>query len=409
MFRYLIHLIILIFMSCSVNHKNNILDEIVNSLQPEFPDVVSKPKKYRLQILYTQIDRNQKNEPIFSTFSFGVDTGKYFYPASCVKLPIAALALEKARSISKVGIYDRFEILPGPVYKSGVSNDVSSKSGYPSLAHSIRNLFIISDNSANNYLYDFLGRDHINQRLWDLGYNSARINHRLSLSLSDEENRFTHPINFYNASKISYQQKSQIASLSFDVNVKDFKIGKNHYVDGIKKEGPLDFSSKNFMNLHDQHELIKQIIFPNYFKNRDRFNLSDSDYSMLYREMSILPRESEYPSFPDYDKYYDGYCKFFLFGDTKRRIPDNIKIFNKIGLAYGFTIDNAYIVDLDNNVEFLLTAVIYSNSNEVMNDNVYDYEDVSIPFLSKLGRAIYSYELKREKNQLPNLGWVQNL
>ena len=87
----------------------------------------------------------------------------------------------------------------------------------------------------------------------------------------------------------------------------------------------------------------------------------------------------------------------------------NIKIFNKIGLAYGFTIDNAYIVDLDNNVEFFLTAVIYSNSNEVMNDNVYDYEDVSIPFLSKLGRAIYSYELKREKNQLPNLGWVQNL
>ena len=179
-------------MSCSVNHKNNILDEIVNSLQPEFPDVVSKPKKYRLQILYTQIDRNQKNEPIFSTYSFGVDTGKYFYPASCVKLPIAALALEKARSISKVGIYDRFEILPGPVYKSGVSNDVSSKSGYPSLAHSIRNLFIISDNSANNYLYDFLGRDHINQRLWDLGYNSARINHRLSLSLSDEELSLIH-------------------------------------------------------------------------------------------------------------------------------------------------------------------------------------------------------------------------
>ena len=37
-------------MSCSANHKNNILDEIVNSLESEFPDVVSKPKKYRLQI-----------------------------------------------------------------------------------------------------------------------------------------------------------------------------------------------------------------------------------------------------------------------------------------------------------------------------------------------------------------------
>ena len=396
-------------MSCSANHKNNILDEIVNSLQSEFPDVVSKPKKYRLQILYTQIDRNKKNEPILSTHSFGVDTGKYFYPASCVKLPIAVLAIEKARSISKVGITDRFEILPGPIYKSGVSSDTSSKNGYPSLAHSIRNLFIISDNSANNYLYDFLGRDHINQRLWDLGYNSARIRHRLSLSLSKEENKFTHPINFYNESKISYEQKSQIASLSLDVNVEDLKIGKSHYVGGAKRDGPLDFSSKNFMNLPDQHELIKRIIFPDYFKNRDRFNLSDSDYSLLYREMSILPRESKHPSFPDYNKYYDGYCKFFLFGDTKRRIPDNIKIFNKIGLAYGFTIDNAYVVDLDNNVEFFLTAVIYSNSNEVMNDDVYDYETVSIPFLSELGRKIYNYELKREKNIIPNLDWIKKI
>ena len=77
------------------------------------------------------------------------------------------------------------------------------------------------------------------------------------------------------------------------------------------------------------------------------------------------------------------------------------KIFNKIGLAYGFTIDNAYIVDLDNNVEFFLTAVIYSNSNEVMNDNMYDYESISIPFLSELGRKIYNYESKREKSNFP--------
>ena len=163
------------------------------------------------------------------------------------------------------------------------------------------------------------------------------------------------------------------------------------------------------MILPDQHDLIKRIIFPNNFKNKDRFNLSNSDYSMLCKEMSILPRESEYPSFPDYDKYYDGYCKFFLFGDTNARIPDNIKIFNKVGLAYGFTIDNAYIVDLDNNVEFFLTAVIYSNSNKVMNDNLYDYENLSIPFLSELGWKIYNYELKREKNIVPNLDWIKKI
>ena len=396
-------------MSCSTNQNENTLNEIIDNMGAEFPNIVSNPEKHRLQILYTQINRNQKNEPIFKTFSFGVDKSRYFYPASSTKLPIAVLAVEKARMINEIDIYDKFQILPGPVYRNGVDKDISSETGYLSLAHSIRNLFIISDNSANNYLYDFLGRDHINKRLWDLGFNSARIKHRLSLSLSENENKFTHPINFHNASKISYNQKSQMASVSIDLNVEDFKIGKSHYVDGTRRDGPLDFSTKNFMNLPDQHDLIKRIIFPNNFKNKDRFNLSNSDYSTLYKEMSILPRENEYPSFPNYDKYYDGYCKFFLFGDTKARIPDNIKIFNKVGLAYGFTIDNAYIVDLDNNVEFFLTAVIYSNSNKVMNDNLYDYENLSIPFLSELGRKIYNYELKREKNIVPNLDWIKKI
>ena len=124
--------------------------------------------------------------------------------------------------------------------------------------------------------------------------------------------------------------------------------------------------------------------------------------------MSILPRQSDYPSFPDFDKHYDGYCKFFLYGDTKDKIPDNIKIFNKVGLAYGFVIDNAYIIDIRNNVEFLLTAVIYSNPNETMNDDDYDYEKISIPFLAGLGRKVYELELKRYKKVFPDLQFFKN-
>ena len=168
-------------MSCGTNQSKNILNEIINSMGAEFPNVVRSPEKHRLQILYTQINRNQKNQPTFKTFSFGVDTSRYFYPASSTKLPIAVLAVEKARMISEIDIYDKFQILPGPVYRNGVDKDISSETGYPSLAHSIRNLFIISDNSANNYLYDFLGRDFINERLWDLSLNSTRIRHRFCL------------------------------------------------------------------------------------------------------------------------------------------------------------------------------------------------------------------------------------
>ena len=396
-------------MSCSTNQSENILNEIIDSMGAEFPNVVRSPEKHRLQILYTQINRNQKNEPTFKTFSFGVDKSRYFYPASSTKLPIAVLAVEKARMISEIDIYDKFQILPGPVYRNGVDKDISSETGYPSLAHSIRNLFIISDNSANNYLYDFLGRDYINERLWDLSFNSTRIRHRLSIRLSDKENRFTQPMNFYDKSKIIYKQESQIASIPLELNVKDYKIGKYHFYEGEKKEGPLDFSSKNYMNLPEQHELLKRIIFPKNYAKEEQFSLSESDYRFLYREMSILPRQSDYPSFPDYDKFYDGYCKFFLYGDNKDEIPDNIKIFNKVGLAYGFVVDNAYIVDTKNNIEFLLTAVIYSNSNQTMNDDEYDYEKISIPFLASLGRKIYDLELKRYKKVFPDLQYFKNL
>ena len=163
------------------------------------------------------------------------------------------------------------------------------------------------------------------------------------------------------------------------------------------------------MNLPEQHELLKRIIFPKNYAKEEQFSLSESDYQFLYREMSILPRQSDYPSFPDYDKFYDGYCKFFLYGDTKDEIPDNIKIFNKVGLAYGFVVDNAYIVDTKNNIEFLLTAVIYSNSNQTMNDDEYDYEKISIPFLASLGRKIYDLELRRFKKMLPDLSLFKNI
>ena len=235
MLRYFIWLSIVMNMSCSTNQSENTLNEIVDSMGAEFPNVVRNPEKHRLQILYTQIDRNQKSKPTFKTLSYGVDTSRYFYPASSTKLPIAVLTLEKARMINEVNIYDKFQILPGPVYKNGLEEDISSESGYPSLAHSIRNLFIISGNSASNYLYDFLGRDYINERLWDLNLSSARIRHRLSINLSEKENRFTHPMNFYDKSKIIYKQESQIASIPLKLNIKDFKIGKYHFFEENKK------------------------------------------------------------------------------------------------------------------------------------------------------------------------------
>ena len=59
--------------------------------------------------------------------------------------------------------------------------------------------------------------------------------------------------------------------------------------------------------------------------------------------------------------------------------------------------------DLKNKVEFILTAVVYHNNNETMNDNNYEYDSISIPFLAKLGRSIFNFEQNRKKEHLPLL------
>ena len=410
MHKYLILFLSVSLMTCSESKDSSLLESIILSLESDFYSIVSSPEKHRLQILYTQIDRDENNNPSFTTHTFRLRPREYFYPASTTKFPVAVLALEKANQNSKINPYSRLEILTEKPELNGVVRDLNSESGYPSIAHYIHTLFIVSDNSANNRLYEFLGRDHINQRLWELGYPNARIRHRLSISLSEELNRYTNPFVFYGKDQKIYEQPSQVGKVDLDINYDDYLLGEFHYNNGKKNTEPLDFSTKNFMSISEQHKFMKQVMFPESITTKQQLDLSDEDYVLLYKEMSVLPRHSAYPKYPDYDSYYDGYCKIFMYGDTKDTIPDHIKIFNKVGLAYGFLLDNAYIIDTDNNVEFILTAVVYHNENETMNDDTYEYDNITIPFLAELGRNVYNFELARDKNYLPDFSrFINNL
>ena len=92
-----------------------------------------------------------------------------------------------------------------------------------------------------------------------------------------------------------------------------------------------------------------------------------------------------------------------MFGDSNKKIPNHIRIYNKVGMAYGFLIDNAYIIDVKNNIEFFLTASVYSNDNQTLNDDTYEYDQLTLPFLSELGEKIYNYELSRMRSVDPDL------
>ena len=404
-------LCILSFLKPSVEQEkpinSSLLTSILNELDKRYENIITKPEQYRTQILYTQIDRDGNNNPKFTNHIFGVRPDNYFYPASTIKLPVAALALEKLNRIDLIDKDTYINILPGSDKLTGVTRDLSSGSGFASISHYIHKLFVVSDNDSFNRLYEFLGRDHINQRLWDLGYAQTRIRHRLSLSLTDSENRYTNAFQFFKDSLTIYEQPTQIAELDLDIPFNDHLIGEAYFFKNKKINKPMDFSGKNYMSLVEQHNFLIQLIFPEISNSKSQLQLTQSDYEFLLREMSMLPRESEFPQYGE--DYYDSYCKFFIYGNSKERMPDHVKIFNKVGLAYGFLLDNAYIVDFENKIEFFLSAVVYSNSNGVLNDDSYDYDTLTIPFLADIGRAVYEYELERDREFDPDLSYLNKI
>ncbi|HEX8314624.1 MAG TPA: hypothetical protein VF609_06520, partial [Flavisolibacter sp.] len=101
--------------------------------------------------------------------------------------------------------------------------------------------------------------------------------------------------------------------------------------------------------------------------------------------------------------YDDAYVKFLLFGGKGKIDNENIRVFNKVGDAYGFLQDVAYLIDFEKGIEFLLSATIYCNSDGIFNDDKYDYENIGLPFLKHLGEVIYQYEAGRIKSHKPDL------
>ncbi len=66
--------------------------------------VISTPDSFRVQVIYTQINRNRKNQPTLTHHSFNLDSNLYFNPASTVKLPLALLAMEKLNDLNVAGV-----------------------------------------------------------------------------------------------------------------------------------------------------------------------------------------------------------------------------------------------------------------------------------------------------------------
>ncbi len=332
-------------------------------------------EKHEIQIRYTQIDR-RNDSIVFTDHDFQVDKSNYFYPASTVKFPAAVAAVEKLNEIDSLS-------LNSPFFVEGDSVKTT-------FAKAISEIFAVSDNAANNRLVEFLGQDDLNKRMQRRGVSPIRIAHRLSTDNADDVT--TKPLVFYINDSTTSLSKPIINSPIKPLELNRVKKGKGFISDESLQMGPFDFSLKNYYPIEAQTALLKRMIFPEAFPTEQRFNLSDDQREYLLTAMHTLPPQLGY----DPDEFYDSYVKFFMFGDSTEPMPEHIKIYNKVGYAYGTLTDCAYIKDTKNNVDFMLTATILVNSDGIFNDDAYEYDEVGIPFLAQLGRELYEYELNRK-------------
>jgi hypothetical protein len=282
--------------------------------------------------------------------------------------------------------------------------DSLSANGLPSVEQYIKEILLVSDNYAYNRLYEFVGRAEINNKLKKYGLNNTRIIGRLAIYDGGEGARHTNAIDFYKGNKLVYHQPLQYDTKDYPMHLENMLQGKG-YLDKNDKRimQPFDFSEKNIYTIADMQMVLKRLLFPETFPAGQQFNLKPDDYKFIYHYMSMFPTESKNPTYSS-PGYYPAYCKFLFYGgDSTAVINPDIRIFNKVGDSYGYDIDNAYIVDFKNKVEFILTAVVQSNEDGIYNDNKYEYKTVCLPFMKNLGNVIYQYELSRPKKYLPDL------
>ena len=399
-----IFLIFCMTFTCCAQSQNsrNLLKNLLNS-RPDLFKKISSDSKYEIQIIYTQINRNEKNIPSFESFYYGVDAKKYFYPASVVKFPTAMLALEKLKKL-KLPRATPLRIEAAREPQKEVLSDSSSANYQASIAHYIKKIFLVSDNDAFNRLYEFLGQAQINESLHQKGYEDVQIIHRLASSkFGPEENRYTNPIEFYQGDNILYRQEEVFNPTTYPPKVHEYYKGKAHINNrGRLIRKPFDFRQKNYLSLETMHRMLKAVIFPEAVPEKNRFDIYPEDYDFVYRYMSMFPRESQSPRYQE-DYHHDAFVKYIQFGGSEEPIPGNIRIFNKVGLAYGYMIENAYVVDFEAKTEYLVSAVIYVNKNQILNDGRYEYKDIGFPFLANLGKVISWHEKHRHREYLPDL------
>lgn len=379
--------------------NDQLIAELLQIKSEDFKTILSQPKKYEIQIIYTQINHKENGTAELVQHQYQLNPKQYFYPASLVKLPLSALALEKCNQLN-IPSSSSMITLANHRCQREVMIDSSTANFKPSVANYVKKMMLVSDNDAYSRVYEFMGSDALKKRLLTLGLKNTDIVHRFDPGCNTADNLFFNPLVFLNEKGDTIYKQAAFSSKTYANYHFTKKLkGKAHYnARGKLVRKPKVFTQNNVMPLQEINDFLIGLLYPQFVPEDKRLQLNDADYKMLLKAMSQYPRESDYPHY-DGSKFEDSYKKYLLLGDYHDTIiTDSLRIFNVVGQSYGWLADCAYFVDHKNKIDFFLSAVIYVNANQILNDGKYEYKSIGFPFLSHLGRLIYDYERSRKRD-----------
>lgn len=323
--------------------------------ETSFKDVFNHADEFQLEIILTEIIESDTKTD-FIVHHFG-STDDYYYPASTVKLPLAVSVFKnlspKEGEIALIreprvcGAYD----YPDSIY----------------VLESLKKMLVYSDNPSYNYLYELTGASGVNKTLNELDVDGQIIRRLLVCKKSYWRN---HADYIWRDSLITGEKYKP----SFRLPMKA-KLGEAHYYGSKFKNKARNFRRHNYLPLSTNHLIIKKLLFDQKSLNLDSTSISRLTNYLLYTPHDIGDSIKQ-----------DNFTKYFYCGKDTSDIPENILIVNNVGRAYGYLIDHAYIADISNKRQFILSARINVNANNILGDDMYEYDSIGLPLFEDLSR-----------------------
>lgn len=357
--------------------------------EPACRAVLERSKEHRLQVSLAEPFERRDGSLGLRRSTLG-DPQQYFYPASAIKLCGAVAALLHLNEHNRVhgtalGLDSTLRVEPRFAGDRLVDADASNVvDGRLTVRHALRKLLLVSDNAAYNHCFDLCGQQGLNAAMWRGGFASVRLWHRLSEARGPDEHVVTRAVQ---VGATTFAARPAAAKLAND-GWRELDVG-SAFVDGDQRiAAPMSFAQKNAIVLADLQDVLVEVVRPEIDTGKRGFpELTTAQRQFLVTTMGEYPRESANPRY-DPKVHPDHAVKFVLRGVRTAVPQEHLRVHDKIGRAYGFSVENAWIEDTRTGVGFFLAIVLYTNDDGVLNDDRYEYETVADPFLDAVGAAV---------------------